>query len=245
VIVRDHVRQKVDRLRGELVRDDVGRTARALRIAELSLQAVRIWPVVTIGHERFYELTSAPRQFRGLRDLGVRLATPGDAAAMSTLDGTPRLRIAERFARGDLGYIAEHDGRLLAHSWFHRGPAPFDEDMPLFPRWDVPADAFWSYNAFTLPEARASGVFVKLFQTALRELLLDRGAARVRCRVKVTNAPSVALHERLGFARLGTLITVAVPGARLLSWRGSGCVRHWIERRNGGHVMTFPPGTGA
>ena len=240
--VREHVRQKVDRLRDELRRDDVGLTARALRVAELSLRAIRVWPAVTIGHERFYELTCAPRQFRGLRDLGVRLARPDDAAAMSALDGTPRARIAERFARGDLGYVAEHDRRILAHSWFHRGPAPFDEDVPLFPRWDVPADAFWSYNAFTLPEARASGVFVKLFQTALRELLTDRGAARVRCRVKVTNVLSVMLHERLGFATLGTLITVAIPGARLLSWQGSGGARHWVERRNGGHVMTFPPG---
>ena len=239
--VAGRVRDKLDRLRSELARDDLDGISRALHIAGLSLASAGLYPWLSVAHERFYELTAAPRQFRGLRDLRIRLATPGDAQALSALDGTERWRFEDRLARGDLGYVGEHDGRLLAHSWFHRGPEPFDEDAPLFPRWDVPADAYWSYNAFTLPEARASGVFVKLFQTALRELLVDRGAARVRCRVKAANAPSISLHERFGFAPLGTLIALSVPGARVLSWDGSGRTRRWIEPRDIGSVMAFPP----
>ncbi|HEX3757532.1 MAG TPA: GNAT family N-acetyltransferase [Kofleriaceae bacterium] len=239
--VRDRLRRKLERLRDQLARDDLDRTGRALHIVERSLMAARLYPAVSISHERFYELTSAPRQFRGLRDLRVRPGTPDDAASITALDGTPPWRIAERFTRGDLAYVADHDGRLLAHSWFHRGPEPFDEDLPLLPRLDVPADAFWSYNAFTVPEARASGVFVKLFQTALRELLVDRGAARVRCRIKAANAASISLHERFGFAPLGTLIALSVPGARLLSWDGRGRARLWIERRDGSSVMALPP----
>jgi hypothetical protein len=244
VTVRDQVRRKLDRLRAQLARDDLDATSRALHIAERTLIAMGLWPTVSIGHERFYELTAAPRQFRGLRDLRIRPGTPDDAAAITALDGTPGWRIAERFARGDLVYVGEHDGRLLAHSWFHRGPDPFNEDHPLLPRWEVPADAFWSYNAFTLPEARASGVFVKLFQTALRELMVDRGAARVRCRVKAANAASISLHERFGFAPLGTLIALSVPGARVLSWEGSGRARRWIEPRSAAPVMSLPPEAG-
>jgi hypothetical protein len=202
--------------------------------------AARLWPAVSIHHERFYELTSAPKQFRGLRDLQIRLGGPADTTALAALDATPPHRVAERFARGNLAYVCELDGRMLAHSWFHRGPAPFEEDSPLLPRFDVPADAFWSYNAYTLPEARTSGVFVKMFQTALRDLFVDRGATRVRCRVKIANVPSVALHERFGFAPLGNLIALSVPGARLLSWQGSGRDRRWIEPRRG-PVMAFPP----
>lgn len=238
----ERVRDKLDRLRSELARDDLDRTSRALHVAGLSLASIGLAPAITVAHERFYELTAAPKQFRGLRDLAVRLAAPGDAQGLAAIDGTPRWRFEDRLARGDLGYVADHGGRLLAHSWFHRGPEPFDEDAPLFPKWDVPADAFWSYNAYTLPEARASGVFVKLFQTALRELLVDRGAARVRCRVKVANAPSVALHERFGFVRLGELIAIAVPGRRFLMWDGPGGPRRWVERRDSSSVMTFPPG---
>ena len=159
--IRDRVRRKLDKLRDQLTRGDIDAASRALHIAERSLMAARLWPAVSVSHERFYELTAAPRQFRGLRDLRIRLGTPDDTAAITALDGTPGWRIAERFGRGDLGYVGELDGRLLAHSWFHRGPDPFEEDRPLLPRWQVPADAFWSYNAYTLPAARASGVFVK------------------------------------------------------------------------------------
>ncbi len=239
--IRDRVRHKFDRLRDQLEREDIDATSRALHIAERTLISMGLWPSVSISHERFYELTAAPKQFRGLRDLRIRLGTRDDAPAMTALDGTPGWRIAERFVRGDLVYVGEHDGRLLAHSWFHRGPEPFDEDRPLLPRWEVPADAFWSYNAFTLPEARASGVFVKLFQTALRELIVDRGAARVRCRVKAANAASISLHERFGFAPLGALIALSVPGARVLSWESGGRTRRWIEPRDTASVMAFPP----
>lgn len=239
--VRDGVRHKLDRLRDELRRSDLDRTGRALHMAELSLIAARLWPAVSIGHDRFYELTTAPKLFRGLRDLRVRIAGPDDAAALAALDATPPRLIADRFARGDLAYVGELDGRMLAHSWFHRGPEPFIEDAPDFPRWDIPADTYWSYHAFTLPEARTSGVFVKLFQTALRELLVDRGAARVRCRVKIANAPSVMLHQRFGFEVLGTLVALLVPGARVLLWRGRGGARRWIERRTADAVMAFPP----
>ena len=239
--LRDRVRRKIDRLRDQLARDDIDATSRALHIAERTLISMGLWPKVSVSYERFYELTAAPRQFRGLRDLRIRLGTRDDAASMTALDGTPGWRIAERLERGDLAYVGEHDGRLLAHSWFHRGPEPFDEDRPLLPRWDVPADAFWSYNAFTLPEARASGVFVKLFQTALRELIVDRGAARVRCRVKAANTASISLHERLGFTPLGTLVVLSVPGARVLSWEGNGRTRRWIEPRDTAAVMALPP----
>ena len=239
--VAGRVREKLDRLRSELARDDLDGISLALHIAGLSLMSARLYPTLSIAHERFYELTAAPKQFRGLRDLRIRHATPGDAQALSALDGTERWRFEDRLARGDLGYVGELEGRLLAHSWFHRGPEPFDEDAPLFPRWDVPADAYWSYNAFTLPEARASGVFVKLFQTALREIMTVHGAARVRCRVKATNTRSITLHERTGFRLLGTITAFALPGARLLSWQGDGGARTWLQRRQIDGVLALPP----
>lgn len=239
--IEQKIGQKIERLRDELSRDDLDRTGRALRVAELSLSAAGMSPTFGVGHERFYELTEPPKQFRGLRDLRVRTAGPADIDALAALDTTPAALVAERLARGDIAYVGEADGRMLAHSWFHRGPEPFCEDAPALPRWEVAANTFWSYHAFTLAEARTSGVFVKLFQTALRELLIDHGAARVRCRVKVANAASVTLHERLGFKALGTLITIGVPGAWLLSWQGPGPARYWLERRTGEHVMTLPP----
>ena len=59
-------------------RDDLDRTSRALHVAGLSLMSAGLYPALSIAHERFYELTSAPKQFRGLRDLTIRLATPAE-----------------------------------------------------------------------------------------------------------------------------------------------------------------------
>jgi hypothetical protein len=242
VTVRELLRTKIERFRHELARTDIDRTARAFRIVELSLKAARVVPTFALGHERLYELTAAPKRFRGLRDLAVRIAGPDDVAALAALAGTPAARIRDRLSRGDLAYVGEHDGRMLVHSWFHRGPAPFSEDTPLFPRWAIPADTFWSYHAFTLPEARTSGVFVKVFQIALHELLTVHGAARVRCLVKASNVPSVQLHERMGFHKLGTVVAFAMPGARLVSWRDTGGAQHWVQRRDYEAILPLPPG---
>jgi len=64
---------------------------------------------------------------------------------------------------------------------------------------------------FTLPEARTSGVFVKVFQIALHDLLTVHGAARVRCLVKASNVASIQLHERTGFRRRLTLRPATAP----------------------------------
>lgn len=238
--LREQVRSKLDRLREELNRNGIDRTTRALRVAELFLIAARVAPAIAVVHERFYELTSPPPQFRGLRDLTVRQAGPADAAALVALDAT-RAQVDKRLARGDLVYVGELEGRILANAWFHRGPEPFDEDAALLSRWQVAADTFWSYHAFSLPEARLSGVFVKVFQNALRELLTKHGAARVRCRVKAANARSVALHERTGFRLVGTITAFAVPGARILSWQGDGSPRRWLQRRDDTTALALPP----
>jgi hypothetical protein len=241
VTVRELLRTKIDRFRRELGRTDIDRTARALHIAELSLKAARVGPLIALGHQRLYELTAAPKRFRGLRDLAVRVAGLDDLSALAGLTGASPTRIRERLARGDLAYVGELEGRMLAHSWFHRGPEPFCEDLPLFPRWAIPADTFWSYHAYTLPEARTSGVFVKVFQIALHELLTTRGAARVRCLVKVSNRASVQLHERMGFHRLGTVVAFCVPGARLVSWHDGDGARRWVQRRGDTAVLPLPP----
>jgi hypothetical protein len=241
VSVRDHVRQRLGRFRHELARTDIDGRARALHIAKLSLDATGVSSLIGLSHERLYELTVAPKQFRGLRDLTVRVAGPADLTALAAVAHTPPELIRNRFAQGDFAYVGELDGRMLVHTWFHRGPEPFGEDQPLFPRWALPADMFWSYHAFTLPEARTSGVFVKVFQIALHDLFTLHGATRVRGLVRASNVASIKLHERTGFRLLGNIVAVAVPGARLVSWRGDGGTRSWLQRRDANATLVLPP----
>ena len=49
--VRELLRTKLDRVRHELGRTDIDRTARALHIAELSLKAARVDPMIALAQE--------------------------------------------------------------------------------------------------------------------------------------------------------------------------------------------------
>jgi RimJ/RimL family protein N-acetyltransferase len=235
--------RKLHGVRDEFARSDVSVGTRALRVAERTLVALRLSPTVAIVHERFYELMTPPPTFRGLRDLTVRLGGPADAAALAKLESSPA-QVQRRFERRDIVYIGELEGRVLAQVWFHRGPEPFDEDAELLGKFALESDTYWSYAAFAVPEARLSGVFAKVFQNALREVLTVHGAAKVRCRVKTANTRSIALHDRTGFRLSGTIIAFALPGMRVMSWRNGAAAQWWLERRSVDSVLAFPPERG-
>jgi hypothetical protein len=207
----------------------------------MSLKAMHVWPRVLVGRELFYELRFPPPEFRGLGDLTVRRGTPADADAICAVDAIDPKLVAARFAQGDLVFLGELGGRILAKVWFHRGPTPFVEDEPEYPRWDVPDGSYWSYHAISVPEARASGVFVKVFQRGLRAVFLEHGADLVRCRVKSTNLSSIALHERVGFRRLGTLSVFSLAGLRGLHWDGAAGPRWFQQRLRPGRILSLPP----
>jgi len=232
---------KLGRLRSELARRDLPLPDRATNLAEKTLKVMHLWPKVLVGRELFYELRSPPPELRGLRDLTARRGSSEEAAAICAVDAADPKLVAGRFARGDLVFLGELDRRILAHVWFHRGPTPFAEDEPDYPSWDVPAGSYWSYHAISVMEARSSGVFVKAFQLGLRALFLEHGAALVRCRIKSTNLASIALHERMGFRRLGTLSVFSLAGLRELHWDGEAGPRWLHHRQRPGKALVLPP----
>jgi hypothetical protein len=232
---------KLRRLGSEIARRDLPLPDQATNVVEKTLKAMHLWPNVLVGRELFYELRSPPPEFRGLRDLTARPGSSEEAAAICAVDAADPKLVAGRFAQGDLVFLGELDRRILAHVWFHRGPTPFAEDEPDYPSWDVPAGSFWSYHAISVMEARSSGVFVKAFQRGLRALFLEHGAALVRCRVKSTNLASIALHERMGFRRVGTLSVFSLAGLRGLYWDGEAGPRWSHHRLRPGKVLVLPP----
>lgn len=240
------IRRKLARLRSELRRTDLSPRDRAVRISETALKTSSLWPWVSVGREVLYELMAPPAAFRGFRDLSVRRGTLEDVDGMAAMvpdDPTDPALIRSRLVGGDAVFVGELDGRPLAHSWFHPGPTPFDEDCQLYGSFAVEDGAWWSYHAVAVAEARSSGLFIKVFQTALRSLFLDSGATRVLCGVKTTNLASVAMHERMGFRRLGTLEAFLVPGLRWLRWSSGEGARHWVRRRSSPPLLSFPPVT--
>lgn len=226
-------------LRGELLRDDASPGEKALHVAERV--TARLRPHVAVSRRLVFELTSPPTVNRNLRDLIVRRGREEDLAPLAGIDDTAPSLVRERFARGDLAYVAALDDEILSHTWFHRGPTPFSEDRIHCADWALEPSMFWSYNGAATPEARSSGIFVKMFQTALRELFVEHGATRVQGFIRDSNTQSVMMHERMGWTRLGVISTVAVPGWKWLRWDGSGVTRQWLVPRASEFALRMPP----
>jgi hypothetical protein len=223
------------------LRRDAPLAERLVHVGDRLTNALHLAPHVRVSRRIVFEITAAPPQFRGMRDLVVRRGDARDLRALATIDDTDPELVLERFARGDFAYVGQLGDAILCHTWFHRGPQPFSEDRYACADWALDADTFWSYNGAAAATARSSGVFVKLFQQALRELFTDHGAKRVQGFIHDTNRPSITLHERMGFQRLGTLSTVALPGVKLLRWEGDGITRHFLARRDGDFALHLPP----
>ena len=176
-----------------------------------------------------------------MRDLEVRLGRDADAAAVCAVDCTPEDLYRSRLARGDMVYLGMLDGVVLCHTWFHPGPAPFDEERRMFTSWKVDAETFWSFHGVARPDVRSSGVFAKLFEVALREVFQTHRAERVQGFIHDSNQASRDMHRRLGFAELGVVTSFALPVRKWVRWQGGGKTRGWWLPSDGDHVLTLPP----
>jgi hypothetical protein len=234
-------RHKLGRLRDELRRSDLSTLDKSIRIADLALTAASLSPALFVGHIVVFELAAPPPPFRALRDLRVRAATDDDAAALAGVDGTAEALVRARLRRGDRPFVGELDGRALAHIWFCRGPTTFDEDVDLFARVALGPGTFWSYHGVAVADARTSGIFVKVFQTGLRAVFVEHGATRVLTGVRASNLASVAMHERMGFRRVGSLFSALAPGLRCIHWRGPDR-RVWLTPRSRPPTLHLPRG---
>jgi hypothetical protein len=225
----------------ELRREGVSPGDRLLRLAQRTLRSTGLAPHVDVNRCVIIDLTAPPKVASGFSDLVVRRGEERDVPAVCAIDATPQALARARLARGDVVYVGEIDGALVCHTWFHRGPAPFDEERRLFAVWRLDASTFWSYHGVALPEYRTSGVYAKLLQVALRELFDNERASHVQGFIHHWNEPSIAMHARLGFSILGTVTAVALPTHKWLRWEGPGISRRWLLRRGSDFALSFPP----
>jgi hypothetical protein len=209
----------------------VGRTLHLLRLA----------PRVDVTRRIIVELSAPPKASRGFADLLVRRGTESDIARLCAIAGEDPAVLARRFSRGDLAYVGQLEDQLICHTWFHAGPSAFEEERLGCASWALDPTTFWSFDAMTRAEFRSTGVFVKLFQTSLREVFELHGARRVQGFIYHTNHASLSMHARLGFAVIGSVTTVALPGVKWLRWEGSGRRRQWLLPRGSDFALQMPP----
>lgn len=242
--LRSRLRGKLATIGQALARADLSMTDKAVLLAQRSLAVARLDTRFVVDRHLAFELRDPPKVMRGLRDLVIRTAAARDLAGVCAVNDTPPALIHERLDRGDLVYVGELDGRVLCHVWFHRGPTPFVEDAVWLARWALTRTTFWSYDAAACDDARRSGIFVKVFQRALRDAFELHGADRIQCMIRRHNTMSIAVHERLGFQRLGGFAAIATPWGRSLRWHGnseSGSRRIYLLGAHSPQEIPLPP----
>lgn len=235
------LRERVREIQHDLQRTDLSSGDKAVMAARRVLGACHLDQHVWVGRQVFFELREPPKIMRGLRDLVVRRGHPGEIDALHRIDGDPPSLIRQRFLRGDLLFVGQLDGELLCQTWFHRGPQAFDEDTLRWATWDLEQGTFWSYAAAANQLARTSGVFVKVFQTALCSLFNEAGTRRVVCMVKHLNDASMTMHERLGFRRIGIMTHALVPGLKWLRWDDEQEHESWLGLAGAELILPVPP----
>jgi len=225
----------------ELRRSDNTPGDKVLRIVQRGLVTLRLTPRVEVNRCVLVELTAPPPATRGFADLVVRRAEESELDAVCAIDAADPALVRRRFAQGDLGFVGQLDDELVCHTWFHRGPTPFEEDRSTFTLWGVDASTFWSFHGVARKEFRSSGLFAKLFQVALRQLFQEHGAKRVQGCIHHVNDASRAMHTRLGFTVPGMVTTVALPSHKWVRWDGQGRTRSWLVERDGDFTLSIPP----
>jgi RimJ/RimL family protein N-acetyltransferase len=233
--------KKLANFTAEMRRPGISHGDRVVHVAGRSLRTLGLAPRVDVTRRIIVEISTPPPPPRGFADLVVRRGNEGDIGGLCAIVGEDPAVLRRRFSRGDLVYVGQLEDQLICHTWFHAGPTPFEEERLACASWALDATTFWSFDAMTRADFRSTGVFVKLFQLALREVFELHGARRVHGFIYHNNSASLALHARLGFSAIGTVTTVVFPGVKWLRWKGSGRARHWVLPRGSDFALQLPP----
>lgn len=224
----------------EELRRDNSAAAKVFRLAQRGTHATGIAPAVSVERCVMVEIGKPPPLLKGLRDLVVRRGDERDLDGIAAVNHADPALIRARLSRGDMVWLGQIGDRIVCHTWFHAGPSPFDEERRLFALWALDETTFWSYDAVSLPEARSTGVFVKVIQTGLRDVFERLGARRVRGFIHDTNQPSLVTHRRMGFTTIGTVTAVAMLGLKAIRWESGGTRRQWVLRRDSDFALPPP-----
>ena len=145
----------------------------------------------------------------------IRRATPGDAPGLAPLI-LGREPAERRWARGDVGLIAELEGRLVGCYWFTGGPIRlgyYHLSVALRPH------ERYGYGLYLLPQVRGRGVATALVRAALTEARRE-GATVYFGHVDGWNRTAQKLHVALGgFAHDELLGIVLLDRFPITLWR--------------------------
>ncbi len=116
--------------------------------------------------------------------------------------------LLSRFDMGIPAYVALHEGEVWAGLWCK--PWPLERVLPPSRRG---LGSYEFFNIFTVPASRGRGLAVKLVQFAMIEMA-GRGKRMAVSRIMDERQPSLIMHDKVGFERLGMLTSGRIVGRR-------------------------------
>lgn len=132
-------------------------------------------------------------------------------------EGDDRAQLEARFARGDTGFVARHEGRIVCTSWAARG-----EHHIRFVdhRYPVGASEVYLYDSYTDPAFRGRSVAPALGVWVL-EQLQGEGVSRVTMAVTPENTANRRARAKTGFRVFGRISCLRFAGRTFHRQRGA------------------------
>jgi acetyltransferase (GNAT) family protein len=128
--------------------------------------------------------------------------------------------VDEALARGDECYAICDGETLAAYGWYAPGPTPIGlDDLAVH----FSPDCVYMYKAFTAERYRGQRLHAIGVTLALRHYLAKGYRGLVSC-VEATNFDSLKSCYRMGYAVVGSVWLVRIPG-RYFTWTSPGCRR--------------------
>jgi hypothetical protein len=185
----------------------------ALRVSRRIPRRLGAFHVAEIMAARTHELRLLPRVPRAFT---VRPAEAGDAPLLDHFFARST-RARRQLSAGDTCLMALGDGAIQALEWVRCGPSEYREDVSrLGVSFKFPAGSCWLHNGRNL-EREVMGPWGVLMGR-LRAFLEPRGVEVAYLQVAADNSYSVACHESVGFRRVGRVVTLHLPGTRLVGF---------------------------
>jgi len=131
-----------------------------------------------------------------------------ELAALSHETSAELRAMRERLARGDWCIAGRVDGALALYGWSMFGEMEIGEHLA--PLRD---ELVYSYKLFTAPPFRGRRIASSYYSFLASELGKRPPVRRVVATVVATNAASIALHRRCGFAAIGSIVEIRGGGA--------------------------------
>lgn len=154
-----------------------------------------LWPKINVEYVYAHDLTHIPERSSKIPVEIFKLSLD-NVHRILEVKKMPLKKLKIRLERGDLCYVTQHNGKLIAYQWVQFSGKHFIQQAGH--TISVKSDDFWIYHARVLESYRSNGINSKIKSDLMKEAKKN-GAKRALIYTNKNNIPNRKGLERLGF----------------------------------------------